>query len=36
MGVDDDMGCLNERGALTPFASKLAPTQGVYFWSSTS
>jgi hypothetical protein len=26
IGVNDDVGCLNERGGLTFFASKLAPT----------
>ncbi len=26
MDVNDDVGCLNERGALASFASKLAPT----------
>jgi hypothetical protein len=28
MDVNDDEGCLNERGAFTSFASKLAPTGG--------
>jgi hypothetical protein len=28
MDVNDDGGCLDERGALTIFASKLAPTGG--------
>ncbi|MGF6161685.1 hypothetical protein PS893_04486 [Pseudomonas fluorescens] len=27
MDVNDDEGCLNERGALQFFASKLAPTE---------
>ncbi|EJM65640.1 hypothetical protein PMI31_05642 [Pseudomonas sp. GM55] len=27
MGVNDNEGCLNERGALTSIASVLAPTQ---------
>jgi len=27
MGVNDDEGCLVERGALTFFASRLAPTK---------
>ncbi|VVM42853.1 hypothetical protein PS673_00345 [Pseudomonas fluorescens] len=26
MGVNDNEGCLNERGALTSIASELAPT----------
>ncbi|OXR33939.1 hypothetical protein PSJE_18260 [Pseudomonas jessenii] len=28
MEVNDDAGCLDERGALTCIASKLAPTKG--------
>jgi hypothetical protein len=27
MGVNDDEGCLDERGAFTFFASRLAPTK---------
>ncbi|EJM67900.1 hypothetical protein PMI31_05095 [Pseudomonas sp. GM55] len=30
MDVNDNGGCLDERGALTIFASKLAPTQSIY------
>ena len=30
MGVNDDAGYLDERGALTIFASKLAPTKAIY------
>ncbi len=28
MDVNDDEGCLNQRGALTCIASRLAPTEG--------
>ncbi|PBJ18076.1 hypothetical protein BSF44_52910 [Pseudomonas sp. ACN8] len=28
MGVNDDAGCLEERGALASIASRLAPTGG--------
>ncbi|VVO81207.1 hypothetical protein PS850_01852 [Pseudomonas fluorescens] len=31
MDVNDDEGCLDERGALTFFASKLAPTRGMHW-----
>ncbi|KPU62042.1 hypothetical protein AN403_6100 [Pseudomonas fluorescens] len=30
MAVNDDVGCLDECGALTIFASKLAPTKAIY------
>ena len=30
MDVNDDVGYLDERSALTIFASKLAPTQSIY------
>jgi hypothetical protein len=30
MDVNDDEGCLDERGALASFASKLAPTGPVF------
>ncbi len=30
MDVNDSGGCLDERSALTIFASKLAPTKNIY------